>query len=209
MAPPLIRENLAADVNVRALLERRGNVTMTEPSLDAAGLPPDATAERAALVAFLRDEYPKVVASVALATGDRQGAEDAVQDALAQLWSRANDPRPDNPAAWVTVVASNMARSTRRRRGAEARAYQRSGVSPESTPDPTTAVGEATDVDRALRNLPARQRQIAVLYYVHDLSVAEIAASLGIHDGTVKTQLSRARTALAEKLARSPGGYER
>jgi len=52
----------------------------------------------------------------------------------------------------------------------------------------------------ALAGLPLRERQAAVLYYVNDRSVAEVAAALGVSDGSVKTLLSRARAHLAAAL---------
>ncbi|HET6354717.1 RNA polymerase sigma factor, partial [Streptomyces sp.] len=53
----------------------------------------------------------------------------------------------------------------------------------------------------ALRQLSERQRRIAVLHYVCDLSVEQVAAETGISTGTVKTHLSRARAALAPHLS--------
>ena len=49
----------------------------------------------------------------------------------------------------------------------------------------------------ALRKVPAEQRRALVLYYVCDLSVAQIATETGVPDGTVKARLARGRAALA------------
>ena len=54
---------------------------------------------------------------------------------------------------------------------------------------------------RALETLPRRQREVAVLRYLLEMSTAEVAAALGIAKGTVKSSLARARTHLAEALA--------
>lgn len=156
--------------------------------------------DRAGLADFLRAVYPTVVASVALITGDRDGAEDSVQDAVASLWQRSDGFWPDNVAAWVTVAAANRSRSERRRRGAESRALERLGLPPTVAADATSAAVDATHLATVLQRLPERQRRIAVLYYLGDHSVASIAASLGVSEGTVKTQLSRCRTALAAAL---------
>jgi RNA polymerase sigma-70 factor (ECF subfamily) len=61
---------------------------------------------------------------------------------------------------------------------------------------------EALDVDvrAALETLPKQQRQICVLHYLLDQSVDTIAEGLGVSSGTVKTQLHRARQALAARL---------
>lgn len=56
----------------------------------------------------------------------------------------------------------------------------------------------------ALRELPDRQRRVAVLPYVCDLTVEQVAAETGISAGTVKTHLSRARAALRPHLEEAP-----
>ncbi len=53
--------------------------------------------------------------------------------------------------------------------------------------------------------MPAEQRRALVLYYVCDLSVAQIAAETGVPDGTVKARLARGRAALAPHLRESVG----
>ena len=64
-------------------------------------------------------------------------------------------------------------------------------------PGPT---GDRVDVLRALATLPRREREVTVLRYHLDLDVAEIAATLGVSSGTVKTLLYRARGHLAAAL---------
>ena len=148
----------------------------------------------ARLRAFVRDEYAKVVGAVALATRDRDGAEDAVQDAIVK--ALASDSEPDNLAAWVTVVAINNARAKHRRADAERRAISRLEW-PEQQGEPSV---ESTAIAAAVAKLPDRQRQIATLFYYLDTPVAGIAAAMDITEGTVKTQLHRARATLAESL---------
>jgi RNA polymerase sigma factor (sigma-70 family) len=64
-----------------------------------------------------------------------------------------------------------------------------------------TASEEHVDVARALEALPRRQREVAVLRYLLEMSTAEVAAALGITEGTVKSSLARARAHLVEALA--------
>jgi RNA polymerase sigma-70 factor (ECF subfamily) len=149
-----------------------------------------------ALQAFVEHDYRVVVGSVSLITGDFATAEDAVQDALVTAWRRRDQPIERLPA-WVTVAASNSARSGHRRRSAERRALVRMG--PPEDEETTTPVID-TDLLEALAGLPLRERQASVLFYVHDLSVVDVAAELGVAEGTVKTLLSRARSHLAEQL---------
>lgn len=59
---------------------------------------------------------------------------------------------------------------------------------------------EDEQVWSAVRALPKRQAQVVALHYALDLSVAEVAATLGCAEGTVKAHLSRARAALAVEL---------
>lgn len=148
-------------------------------------------------------EYPRVVSAVRLITGDYDIAADAVQDAIVGLL--ANPPRndPRNYAAYITVVASNKARDSLRRRGAERRAYDKLPPAREESAD--ALAGLDLDVAAALRELPDRQREICVMHYLMDQSVEQIAEGLGVATGTVKTQLHRARHALAARLGREAG----
>jgi RNA polymerase sigma-70 factor (ECF subfamily) len=150
------------------------------------------------LDAFVAHEYPKVVVAVGLITGSRQDAADAVQDAIVGFLAKPPGRPIDNLAAWITVVASNRARDRRRSKAAEGRALARVGV-PDEGVEPA---GRGLDVDvvAALETLPLQQRQVCVLHYLLDHSVATIAEGLGVSEGTIKTQLHRARTALAARL---------
>ena len=151
---------------------------------------------------FVELEYRAVVGSVTLITGDRAIAEDAVQEALVTAWRKRDEPI-QRLGAWVTVVASNNARSAGRRRAAEQRSLDRVGAVGDGSSEPLVFDPELA---QALRGLPLRERQAAVLFYVTDLSVADVAEQLGVTDGTVKTLLSRARGHLADQLQTSSSG---
>jgi len=120
--------------------------------------------------AFVDHSYGKVVAAVALATGDPSAAEDGVQDALLKIISDGHEP--DSLPAWVTVVATNQVRQAQRRRTTETRVVQGSTEPPQ---DSTEGVAVATDVRSAISELPERQRQIVLLHYYLDASVAQWA----------------------------------
>ena len=147
---------------------------------------------------FVAHEYPKVVAAVGLITGDRQGAADAVQDAILGFISSPPSKPVNNVAAWITVVASNRVRDAYRRQGAEQRALAKLGHVEEGVADAVEVLD--IDVKNALMQLPTQQRQVATLHYLLDQSVETIAEGLGVSEGTVKTQLHRARKALAARL---------
>jgi RNA polymerase sigma factor (sigma-70 family) len=150
-----------------------------------------------AIRAFLGTRYPRLVTAIAVIVGSRPAAEDAVQEALARAWERSRRGEDiQNLEAWVTTVAMNLGRSWLRRVAGERRARARvasGGSIRESN-------FERLDVVRELERLPRRQREITVLRYYLGLDVAEIAEVLGVHDGTVKTTLFRARATLAERL---------
>lgn len=148
---------------------------------------------------FVLTEYPRVVSAVRMIAGDRDAAVDAVQEALVQLLTDRDRMWPRNVAAWVTVVASNRARDMHRRDAVARRVVDR--LRPPAPEDPLEQVGRDLDVLAALETLPRRMRQVCVLHYLQDQSVREIALALDIGTGTVKTQLHRARTALARQLA--------
>jgi RNA polymerase sigma factor (sigma-70 family) len=156
----------------------------------------EAVMDRQRLEAFVRDEYPRVVAAVGFTCGDRGRAEDAVQEVLAA--ALGHEGPVDHLRAWVVTSALNRVRSGARRDGAERRALERS-----LRPAPPMRASEAEvddDVMAALRDLPQRQREITALHYLLDLSVADIATSLEVSEGTVKTQLHRARATLRDRL---------
>jgi RNA polymerase sigma-70 factor (ECF subfamily) len=106
----------------------------------------------------------------------------------------------DNPGAWVRRAAinrlANHRRGLRRRAAAVARIEAPAAVDL----DPLDL-----DLAAALRDLPARQRLVLCLHYLADLSVVDIAADLGIAEGTVKSNLHDARNALRRRLGATDG----
>jgi RNA polymerase sigma factor (sigma-70 family) len=138
------------------------------------------------------------VAGVALITGSRAAAEDAVQEALARAWERSErGEQIESLPAWVTRVAMNLSRSRLRRMKVEAR--HRSDVV-RVVADGGATSDSRIDIRRALADLPHRQREVTVLRYYLGLNVGEIARTLELNEGTVKTSLFRARQALAAVL---------
>ena len=150
-----------------------------------------------ALREFLHTAYPRLVAAVALVCGSRPTAEDAVQEALLRAWERSEKGEEiESLNAWVATVAMNLARSGLRRVRSERRARARLHGLAASEP----AGLDRIDVERALSTLPRRQREAVVLRYYLRMDTREVAGALGINEGTVKSTLFRARTALASAL---------
>ncbi len=143
--------------------------------------------------------YPRLVGGVALITGSRAAAEDAVQEALARAWERSErGEQIESLPAWVTRVATNLSKSRLRRMKVEAR--HRETLAADVRVDATDGSVSRIDIGRALAELPRRQRETTVLRYYVGLNVAEIAQALQLNEGTVKTTLFRARQALAIAL---------
>lgn len=136
--------------------------------------------------------------AVTLATGNAAAAEDAVQEAVVRAWERIDrGDMIDRIEPWIASVALNLSRSGFRRVLAERRALRRLGVRDEM-PEPS---GERLDLERALASLPPRQREAIVLRGLLTCSIEEIAAVMGTSQGTVKSQLAKARTSLAAALS--------
>ena len=153
--------------------------------------------DEAELAAFLHDGYARLVGAVALVAGDTATAEDAVQEALARAWERTRrGERIESLDRWVATVAMNLSRSRLRHLRVERRARHR--LVGASTTGPPAA--EGLDVRDALRTLPPRQREVAVLHYYLDLRTSDIADAMGTSEGTVKSQLAKARAHLARRL---------
>ena len=137
----------------------------------------------------------RLVGQVFAMTGVLGEAEDAVQEAYIRAWQHW--PKIENygdPEAWVRSVAFKLCVNAwwkaKNRLTAQRRAVARHEHTPELGPDLLVLV-------RALRKLPEKQREALVLHYFADLTVEQIAAETGVSPGTVKSRLSRGRTAMA------------
>ena len=134
---------------------------------------------------------------------DVQLAEDAVQETFIKA-VRALDSfrREASLRTWLIRIAMRTCMDMRR--SSWFRRVDRR-VTPEMLPDQT---GEATEADTALTlavmNLPKKEREVILLYYYQDLTMKEIASTLGVTQPTVSYRLSRAR----EKLRRELEGRE-
>ena len=139
-----------------------------------------------------------------LLVGDRASAEDIVQDAFLGLYRRW-DRLPDTsaPLGYLRVSVLNGCRTALRRRTRTRLASAAAFTEPppaESAEARALLTGEQRAVAVALRRLPQRQREALVLRYYLDLSEAEIAATMGISRGTVKSATSRALAAVGRIL---------
>lgn len=144
--------------------------------------------------------YRRLVAALYGLTGDYAEAQDLVQEAYARALAR---PRQfldvADPEAWLRTVAINLARTRFRRRRLFDTLVRTGRVSRpvDSVPglDPNRVALVA-----ALQKLSRPTRETIVLHHLADLSVHEVAETLGVPVGTVKARLSRGRAMLATLL---------
>lgn len=147
---------------------------------------------------WYRAEYPRLVNTLAMVTGDRGLAADAAAEACTRAlarWHRVG--AMDRPGGWVYRVALNEAKRRIRRTSVERQLLrQQAGDTPPTAPP----VHGDLDLWSAVGRLPERTREAVVLRYVADLTEPEIARALGVTRGTVATMLRRAHGRLAEEL---------
>jgi RNA polymerase sigma-70 factor (sigma-E family) len=157
--------------------------------------------------AYMAARQPALLRTAYLLTGDRAGAEDLVQNALAKLylsWDKVRDR--ESLDGYVRRIIVNEHNSLWRR------AWKRREHAVETMPETPTSDeyddGEGAALWAFVQTLPPRQRSVIVLRYYEDLSEAEIAATLGISVGTVKSQASRALAGLRQRAPQTLGPRE-
>jgi RNA polymerase sigma-70 factor (ECF subfamily) len=184
------------------------------PVPDAGDAPsPDASdGELLALVAerdraafeLLYHRYVRSIFGLALRRlRDRAQAEDAVQEAFSAVWRSAASYRPERgPAApWLYAVARNAVVDRQRSDRGEPAADLPELVSGEpGPPERAEASYVSWRVQRALEDLPRRERDLVELAYWSGMSQSEIADYLNLPLGTVKTRTRSALARLADLL---------
>lgn len=149
---------------------------------------------------FYLASRPRLLRQLTVMTGDAEQAADVLQEAYARAWQRwRRVSRLDNPEAWIRTVAWRVAVSQHRRRLVAADRVRRLFGPAEAVARPARS-DEVMDIRAALRQLTAEHRRTLVLYEMCGLSVPQVAAETGVPEGTVKSRLSRARTALVAVL---------
>jgi RNA polymerase sigma factor (sigma-70 family) len=123
--------------------------------------------------------------------------EDVAQEAFARLMN--SGPLRADPAAYLRAIVCNLTRN-RHRHLRVARAKTPAGVDEPSSEYSAIHREDHAEVIAALATLPARRREAIVLRYWLDLSEREIAQTMGISTGTVKSQISRGLAVLARIL---------
>jgi len=154
-----------------------------------------------AVTALYSANYRSLVRLSILLVRDIATAEEVVQDAFVAMhnaWRRLRDP--EKALSYLRQSVVNRSRSVLRHRAVVEK------YAPKGLPDAPSAENgaitelERTEVIKALGKLPTRQREALVLRYYADLSEAEIASTMGISRGAVKSHTARGMAALRSVL---------
>jgi RNA polymerase sigma-70 factor, ECF subfamily len=154
------------------------------------------------LVRALYDEHagPLLRFALHLTSGDRQRAEDIVQETLVRAWRHPDAivSRPARP--WLFAVARNLAVDAHRARQARPYEVGEGALALTAVPDTADRALESWAVADALRSLRPDHRAVLLETYYRGRSVSEAAAVLGIPAGTVKSRTFYALKALKLEL---------
>jgi RNA polymerase sigma-70 factor (sigma-E family) len=147
--------------------------------------------------------YRTLVRLAALLVRDTPTAEEVVQDAFVAMhdaWQRLRDA--ENALAYLRQAVVNRSRSVLRHRTVVDKNMVKAPPDMPSAEHGAMVLLERSAVIAALRGLPGRQREAIVLRYYADLSEAEIAATMHISRGAVKSHTARGMAALRSALER-------
>jgi RNA polymerase sigma-70 factor (sigma-E family) len=176
---------------------------LTIADTGVAYMPTAAETRDADFTAYLHARQPGLLRTAYLLTGDRANAEDLLQTSLAKLylaWDRVQ--RRDSVDAYLRRIMVNELNGQWRR------PWRRREVVVEHVPESSGVHDEYDDGTGArlwsfVQTLPRKQRAVIVLRYYEQLSEAETAEVMGCSVGTVKSQASRALSALRARAPRS------
>lgn len=132
--------------------------------------------------------------------GDRQKAEDVTQDVFVRLLTHTPELIPGREKAWLLKVALNRCRDLWR--AAWVKRVVLGSPAMELTPAPGNLDDrlEKQELMQAIHRLPTDFREVILLHYYQGYGIAEIAAMLGVPEGTISSRLSRGRKKLEDIL---------
>ena len=147
-----------------------------------------------------------VIAAAASVTHNTFMAEDAAQDAFVTAWMKLNTlQEPQKFGAWVCRIAKNCALNmvTRFRSFLPMDVVENLNITDEQNQNPAELYAlseERNEVNKSMKRLPEKVRQIIHLHYFEGLSIAEIADRMRLSEGTVKWQLHDGRKRIRKEL---------
>ena len=137
---------------------------------------------------------------------DREAAEDVTQEIFIKVWRAL--PGFDGRASmstWIYAIARNASLSALRARRPQSSLSDPEVLAAVESLDPVPSADASVDraaIERLVAQLPTKQRQVIMLFYMEGASHEEVATMLGMPVGTVKTLLHRARARLHAAAAR-------
>jgi RNA polymerase sigma factor (sigma-70 family) len=136
--------------------------------------------------------------------GDRDLAEELVQEVTLRIWRKADgyDPAKGAASAWIFGVARNVATDLARSRRRRPTPVE-NALPPPAEPWNEESAWLAWEVGKAIRRLPLEQQKVIELAYVYQFTHSEIAKTLDIPLGTVKTRIQLGLGKLETYLVRS------
>jgi RNA polymerase sigma-70 factor (ECF subfamily) len=157
--------------------------------------------DAAAFETLYRRHVPRVYSTVLRLSGyDHGQAEELVQEAFVNAWRKLDSFRHQSAfGTWMYRLAVNTALMALRARAAD----PVTGIPADHLPEPAEqpfCPAERDELERAVAALPPRARAVLVLHDIEGWRHDDIAAELGIANGTSKTQLHRARNLLRSTL---------
>lgn len=167
--------------------------------------------DRQAFTALVRRHQDGVFRFLLRMTGSRDEAMDLTQDTFMKAWQALPQWQPQAQfRTWLLQIARNGALDALRRRGVVAfEVLDEDAVIADHGPTPEERLHTRQrfgQLEQALRRLVPEHREVLLLREVEGLSYAQIAATLRIEEGTVKSRIARARSALLAATRRMTGG---
>ena len=155
-------------------------------------------------LADLYDRYAGLVYGTGMRyLGDRETAEELVQDVFTSVWKNAAgfDPARASFATWVYRITRNRATDLIRRRKARVQTVDNQPFRESGETDPSGELSRNFDVAAALSRLSPAHREVLVLAYFHGFSQREISDRTATPLGTVKSRTTAALRALREIMS--------
>jgi RNA polymerase sigma factor (sigma-70 family) len=158
------------------------------------------------VVELFQTEGRSLVRLARLFVDDRDAAEDIVQEAFLRLARHAGRiESADRAPAYLRSIVLNLARDHNRRGLMSLRHHAAAGRELDVDDDVAEVLARSDEhrrVVEAVRGLPRRQRDCVTLRYFEQLSIPDVASTLGLSPNSVKTHLRRALDALGDALDR-------
>jgi RNA polymerase sigma-70 factor (ECF subfamily) len=131
--------------------------------------------------------------------GDRDAADDLVQDTLERAVRKFHLWRPGDLRAWLFSIMHNV--FVNQIKGRKAAIHVEIDENMLAAPIPTATSVDVLDMQRGLLELVPEQREVVLLIALEDMSYADVSRALGIPIGTVMSRLSRGREKLRKYMS--------